>query len=81
MSAVKERICDRRLFKLLAAFLRAGVLQDGAVRRPVSGTPQGGVLSPVLCNVYLHRLDRAWRAAYGTLVRYADDRVTRMRGR
>jgi RNA-directed DNA polymerase len=46
MSAVKERICDRRLLKLLGAFLRAGVLQDGTVRRPVSGTPQGGVLTP-----------------------------------
>jgi RNA-directed DNA polymerase len=77
MSAVKERICDRRLLKLLGAFLHAGVLQDGSVRRPVSGTPQGGVLSPVLCNVYLHRLDRAWRGAYGTLVRYADDRAPR----
>jgi RNA-directed DNA polymerase len=61
MSAVKERICDRKVLALLGAFLRAGVLEDGAVRRPVSGTPQGGVLSPVLCNVYLHRLDRAWR--------------------
>jgi len=81
MSAVTERICDRRVLGLLGAFLRAGVLEDGAVRRPVSGTPQGGVRSPVLCNVYLHRLDRAWRGAYGTLVRYADDCVTRMRGR
>jgi group II intron reverse transcriptase/maturase len=81
MSAVKERICDRRLLKLLGAFLHAGVLQDGAVRRPVSGTPQGGVLSPVLCNVYLHRLDRAWRGAYGTLVRYADDLLVVCRSR
>jgi len=81
MSAVKERICDRRLLKLLGAFLHAGVLEDGAVRRPVSGTPQGGVLSPVLCNVYLHRLDRAWRGAYGTLVRYADDLLVICRSR
>jgi RNA-directed DNA polymerase len=79
MSAVKERICDRRLLKLLGAFLHAGVLEDGSVRRPVSGTPQGGVISPVLCNVYLHRLDRAWRGAHGTLVRYADDRAPRTR--
>jgi RNA-directed DNA polymerase len=57
------------------------VLEDGAVRRPVSGTPQGGVLSPVLCNVYLHRLDRAWRGAYGTLVRYADDLLVVCRSR
>jgi RNA-directed DNA polymerase len=81
MSAVKERVCDRRLLKLLGAFLHAGVLQDGAVRRPGSGTPQGGVLSPVLCNVYLHRLDRAWRGAYGTLVRYADDLLVICRSR
>jgi group II intron reverse transcriptase/maturase len=73
MSALSERICDRKVLALLHAFLRAGVLEDGTVRRPVSGTPQGGVISPLLCNVYLTRLDRAWRPAYGRLVRYADD--------
>ncbi len=75
MSAVSERICDRKVLALLRAFLRAGVMEDGAVRREVSGTPQGGVISPMLCNVYLTRLDRAWRPAYGRLVRYADDLV------
>ncbi len=60
MSALEERISDRRILKLLRAMLRAGVLQDGAVRRSLAGTPQGGVVSPVLCNVYLHRLDRQW---------------------
>jgi retron-type reverse transcriptase len=46
------------------------------VRRPVTGTPQGGVVSPLLCNVYRHRLDRAWSACeHGVLVRYADDMV------
>jgi len=73
MSALSERICDRKVLALLRALLRAGVMEDGAVRRSVSGTPQGGVVSPLLCNVYLHRLDRAWRPAYGRLVRYADD--------
>jgi group II intron reverse transcriptase/maturase len=74
MSAVEERICDRHLLKLLRAMLRAGVLEAGAVRHGVSGTPQGGVISPVLCNVYLHRLDREWRArGSGLLLRYADD--------
>jgi RNA-directed DNA polymerase len=74
MSAVEERICDRHLLKLLRAMLRAGVLEAGAVRHRVSGTPQGGVISPVLCNVYLHRLDREWQArGSGLLVRYADD--------
>jgi len=47
MSAVEERICDRRLLKLLRAMLRIGVLEAGAVRHGVSGTPQGGVVSPV----------------------------------
>ncbi len=75
MSAVEERVSDRRLLGLLRAFLRAGVMHDGTVRRAVTGTPQGGVISPLLANVYLHRLDRAWRGSYGTLVRYADDLV------
>jgi group II intron reverse transcriptase/maturase len=77
MSVVEERICDRRLLKLLRAMLRAGVMEAGAVRRGTSGTPQGGVVSPVLCNVYLHRLDREWQTrGNGTLVRYADDLLT-----
>ena len=63
-----------------ARLLRAGVMEDGAVRRSVSGTPQGGVVSPLLCNVYLHRLDRAWQTrGHGVLVRYADDLVVMCR--
>ena len=45
--------------------LRSGVMEDGAVRRDVTGTPQGSVISPCLCNVYLHRLDRQWARARG----------------
>ena len=76
MAAVEERISDRQLLKLLRAMLRAGVMQDGAVTRSNTGTPQGGVVSPVLCNVYLHRLDRCWAArGTGILVRFADDLV------
>jgi RNA-directed DNA polymerase len=56
-------------------------MEDGAARRPVSGTPQGGCISPLLCNLYLTRLDRAWRPAYGTLVRYADDLLAICRSR
>jgi RNA-directed DNA polymerase len=58
MSAIEERIVDRNVLKLLRAMLRAGVMEDRAVRRTGAGTPQGGVISPCLCNVYLHRLDR-----------------------
>jgi group II intron reverse transcriptase/maturase len=76
MSAIEERIVDRRVLKLLRAMLRAGVMQDGAVTRSDAGTPQGGVISPCLCNVYLHRLDRQWaERGHGVLVRCADDIV------
>jgi RNA-directed DNA polymerase len=75
MEAVEERICDQPVLKLLRAMLRAGVMEDGQVRREAAGTPQGGVISPVMCNVYLHRLDRAWDDRDGTLCRYADDLI------
>src|SRR4051794_30783730 len=78
MSAIEERIVDRHLLKLVRAMLHAGVLKSGTVNRTGSGTPQGGVISPVLCNVYLHRLDRQWaRRGTGVLIRYADDRAPR----
>jgi RNA-directed DNA polymerase len=74
MQAVEERISDRHVLKLLRAMLRSGVMEDGAVTRDVAGTPQGGVISPCLCNVYLHRLDRQWaERGHGVLVRFADD--------
>lgn len=74
MSAIEERISDRHVLKLLRAMLRSGVMQGGAVMRSLSGTPQGGVLSPCLCNVYLNRLDRQWATrGHGKLLRYADD--------
>jgi group II intron reverse transcriptase/maturase len=74
MQAIKERVGDRAVLSLVRMLLRAGVMQDGSLRRSVAGTPQGGVVSPLLANVYLHRLDRAWQAReHGVLVRYADD--------
>jgi group II intron reverse transcriptase/maturase len=76
VSAIEERISDRHVLKVLRAMLRAGVMEDGALHRDVSGTPQGGVVSPVLCNVYLHGLDRQWaERGNGVLVRFADDLV------
>ena len=47
MQAVEERVCDQPVLKLLRAMLRAGVMEDGQVRRPVTGTPQGGVVTPL----------------------------------
>ena len=80
MLAIEERIVDRQILKLLRAMLRAGVMEDRAIMRSGSGTPQGGVISPCLCNVYLHRLDRQWAArGHGVLVRYADDMVVMCR--
>jgi RNA-directed DNA polymerase len=75
MQAVEERVCDQPVLKLLRVILRAGVMEDGQLRRTAAGTPQGGVFSPVMCNVYLHRIDRAWDEQDGVLVRYADDAV------
>jgi group II intron reverse transcriptase/maturase len=76
MQAVQERVCDQAVLRLLRAMLRAGVMSEGQVTRPVTGTPQGGVISPLLANVYLHRIDRAWNVRqHGVLVRYADDVV------
>jgi len=80
--AVEERVSDQGVLKLLRAMLRAGVMQDGQVRREVTGTPQGGPISPLLCNVYLHRLDRAWSSSeHGVLVRYCDDLVVMCQSR
>jgi RNA-directed DNA polymerase len=82
MRAVEERVSDQGILKLLRVMLRAGVMADGAVRREVSGTPQGGPASPLLCNVYLHRLDREWDVReHGVLVRYCDDLVVMCRSR
>jgi len=76
MQAIEERVCDRAVLALIRTLLRAGVMEGGSLRRSVSGTAQGGPLSPLLCNAYLHRLDRAWSVSeHGVLVRYVDDAV------
>jgi RNA-directed DNA polymerase len=71
MAAIEERIVDGKILRLLRVMLRAGVMEHGVRARRDTGTPQGGVISPLLANVYLHRLDRRWQTGGpGVLVRY-----------
>jgi group II intron reverse transcriptase/maturase len=82
MAAVEERIVDRKLLTLIRRMLRAGVMEHGVVRRREARTPQGGVISPLLADVYLHRLDRQWQTnGTGVMVRYADDLVAMCKNR
>lgn len=84
MERIERRICDRRILKLIRQWLEAGVMEEGEVRHTVLGTPQGGVISPVLANVYLDYLDEMWEKYgrhLGTLTRYADDFVVLCRTR
>src|ERR1700676_1417749 len=73
MGQIAKRIEDRRLLKLIRAFLNAGVMENGLVSPSVEGTPQGGPLSPLLSNLVLDELDRELEHRGHRFVRYADD--------
>lgn len=77
LGLVQKRVSDPRLLRLIRWWLKVGILEDGTVYCPEAGTPQGGVMSPLLSNIYLHEVDRAWkqRAPRAQIVRYADDLV------
>src|ERR1700693_350756 len=73
MGQVAKRVEDKRLLKLIRAFLNAGVMENGLVGPSVEGTPQGGPLSPLLSNLVLDELDRELERRGHRFVRYADD--------
>jgi RNA-directed DNA polymerase len=63
-AALEERISDRAMLRLIMGWLRSGVMAGETLLHPETGTPQGGVISPILANVVLHRLDRQWEAQH-----------------
>src|SRR6202043_599708 len=73
MGQIAKRVEDKRLRKLIRAFLNAGVMENGLVSPSVEGTPQGGPLSPLLSNLVLDELDRELERRGLRFVRYADD--------
>lgn len=78
MKLVEQRISDRRILKLIRKWLKAGFVKDDQFYETDLGSPQGGVISPLLANSYLNYLDTIWEKKFtelGTLVRYADDLV------
>ena len=83
MKLVEHRVADRRVVRLIRKWLRAGVLEDGEETRPEQGTPQGGSISPLLANIYLHYVFDVWASTWRKretakdviFVRYADDIV------
>jgi RNA-directed DNA polymerase len=73
IAGVSKKVSDGRILQLVRQFLKAGVMEDGAVQETEIGSPQGGVISPLLANIYLDEFDQKMKARGIRIVRYADD--------
>lgn len=73
MEKVRRRVRDPKVLALLRLWLKAGIMEEEKLTVSDEGVPQGGVMSPLLSNIYLHEFDRSWDSRKGQLVRYADD--------
>ena len=75
---LKQKVSDRRILKMIWKWLKAGIMEKGTYMESELGSPQGGVISPLLANIYLHYLDLKWELHYkhlGKIIRYCDDFV------
>ena len=75
LKLLKEDVSDGRVLEIIERFLKAGVLEEGAYENNETGTPQGGVISPLLSNIYLDGLDHLMESRDMSMTRYADDMV------
>jgi len=77
LDMIARRIVDGKVLHLIKLFLKAGVMEQGKVKNDGTGTPQGGVISPLLANIYLDQMDKGWKSLnkFARLIRYADDLV------
>jgi len=75
LDMIAARIVDGKILHLLKLFLKAGVMEEGQIKVDETGTPQGGVISPLLANIYLDQIDKGWKPLnkFARLIRYADD--------
>ena len=77
LDMIAKRISDGKVLRLIKLFLKAGVMEQGIVKGDRTGTPQGGVVSPLFANIYLNQMDKGWKPLnkFARLIRYADDLV------